>query len=137
MTVKRRALAGSWINDAGSVLDLRVHDDGRVSGTFRPGREARPRRAREVVGRYLAGDRTAKEAKGVVASVLGWPEPQSVTVWCGQLDLHAGLLRTEWLTARVGAGAAPAAESDAGPPPGGAVFRRRWRRPGPPETSSD
>jgi hypothetical protein len=121
-----RALQGAWVNESGAVLDLTVHRDGRVSGTLKPGRSTWSRHPRRLIGRYLCEDHTAK---GVVASVFGWPEAGSVTVWCGQLDPVAGVLRTEWLAATLGDQPnAPVSKMTSRLVPGHTVFRRRWRR---------
>lgn len=121
-----RALQGSWVNESGAVLDLTVHRDGRISGTLKPGRSTWSRQPRRLIGRYLSADHAAK---GVVASVFGWPERDSVTVWCGQLDPTEGVLRTEWLAAAIGEQPdAPVSRAQSRLVPGEAVFRRRWRR---------
>lgn len=121
-----RALQGSWVNESGAVLDLTVHRDGRISGALKPGRSTWSRHPRRLIGRYLSEDHVAK---GVVASVFGWPEPDSVTIWCGQLDPVEGVLRTEWLAASIGdQPGAPLSSKASRLAPGETVFRRRWRR---------
>ena len=95
-------LSGRWVNDGGTVIDLRSHADGRVSGTvkFAPAAgisyQLYPLKGTCVV--RPDGNR------GIVGTVPGWPQPSSLMVWCGELDLEGSILSTKLLNA---AGAGP------------------------------
>lgn len=109
-------LGGRWINPDGSVLELEVHDDGRVTGTFILGRDRPSYRPHRVTGTYLI---RPEGGRGVVGSVAGWPKAASMTVWTGEYDAERDELRTSWLLA-----AGPRDADEAVPSIGGAVFRR-------------
>lgn len=113
------ALDGRWVNPDGSVLELEVHNDGRVTGTFTLGSDWPSYRPHRVTGTYSS---RPEGGRGVVGSVVGWPNASSVTVWTAEYDAGTGELRTTWLLA--------AGPHDVGQPPptvGGAVFHRSPR----------
>lgn len=113
-------IGGRWVNAAGSVLELELHDDGRVTGTLRLAGDGAAYRPHALAGRLqLRPDGT----QGVVGSAPGWPTASTVTVWCGELDAAEGTLDTHWL-APIGP------ESDPGwaGPLGGPVFHRHSRQ---------
>ncbi|HET9077301.1 MAG TPA: avidin/streptavidin family protein [Acidimicrobiales bacterium] len=87
-------LDGQWRNERGSVLELRVHDDGRITGTFRLGSDGSCYRPYRVTGTYTL---RPEGGRGVVGSLIDWPRANSVTVWTGELDPAGDQLRTRWL----------------------------------------
>ena len=88
------SLAGKWINDSGSILDLRVDPDGRVTGTFRLASDGTSYLPYGVVG--TCAERVSTQ-RGVVGSVKGWPSRGAVTVFCAEYDAVADVLVTTWL----------------------------------------
>lgn len=114
------ALDGRWVNPDGSVLELEVHPDGRVTGSFILGSDRPSYRPHRVTGTYLA---RPEGARGAVGSILGWPKASAVTVWTGEYDPASGELRTSWLLA-----AGPHDIDQPVPSVGGVVFRRSMRR---------
>ena len=113
------SLDGRWVNPDGSVLELEVHQDGRVTGSFILGSDRPSYRPYRVTGTYLA---RPEGGRGVVGSVLGWPKASAVTVWTGEFDSERSELRTSWLLA-VG----PHVIDQPVPSVGGVVFRRLVR----------
>jgi hypothetical protein len=109
-------LGGRWINDGGTVIDLRSHDDGRLSGTIRFAADGTTYKPFELRGTCIVG---ADGRAGIVGTVPGWPHPASVTVWCGDLDPSEGVMATKLLSA-----AGPAPSDDWETVTGGTDFRR-------------
>lgn len=109
-------IGGRWVNDAGSVLELELHDDGRVTGTLRLAGDGAAYRPHPLAGRY---QQRPDGTQGVVGSAPGWPTGSTVTVWCGEIDPSEGTMATHWL-APIG----PGTEPDWDRPLGGLVFRR-------------
>ena len=107
---------GRWANPDGSVLELAVHQDGRVTGSFIWGSDRPSYRPHSVTGTYLS---RPEGGRGIVGSVVGWPKASAVTVWTGEYDSGTGELRTAWLLA-----AGPHDIDQPAPSVGGAVFRR-------------
>ena len=95
-------LSGRWVNDIGTVIDLRSHSDGRVSGTVKFAAAA----GTSYQLFPLKGTCVVRPDghRGIVGTVPGWPQPSSVTVWCGELDSDGSVLSTKLLSA---AGAPP------------------------------
>lgn len=116
-----RELDGRWTNGQGSLLDLEVHTDGWVTGTFRAASDGSSYRPYRVTGAYTE---RPEGGRGVVGSVLGWPRADSVTVWTGEYDPRRDELRTSWLMTT----AADRADQD-GLPVGGEVFRKAAAHP--------
>jgi hypothetical protein len=113
-------LGGRWVNEGGTVIDLRSHDDGRLSGTIRFAADGTRYRTFELRGTRIKG---SDGHAGIVGTVPGWPHPESVTVWCGDLDSAGGILATTLLSA-----GDPPLPLDWDSVAGGAQFRRRARR---------
>ena len=109
-------LGGRWINEGGTVIDLRSHDDGRLSGTIRFDADGTTYKPFELRGTSVVG---ADGRTGIVGTVPGWPHPASVTVWCGDLDSNEGVLATSLFSA-----AGPAPSDDWETVTGGTAFRR-------------
>lgn len=114
-------LDGHWRNERGSVLELEVHDDGRITGSFRLGSDGSAYRPYRVTGTYTL---RPEGARGVVGSLIGWPRSNTVTVWTGEYDPASDLLRTSWLMT-TGPGRSPDEVASIG----GQIFRRATRRP--------
>lgn len=110
-----RGVDGRWVNPDGSVLEIEVHEDGRVTGTFTLGSDRPSYRPYRVTGTYLV---RAEGGRGMVGSVVGWPRAASVTVWTGEYDPDTDELRTSWLSTALPREAGERAPSV------GAVFRR-------------
>lgn len=89
-----RVLDGRWTDRGGSVLELEVHDDGRITGIFRSSRDGNSYRPYRVTGTYTL---RPEGGRGVVGSVSGWPRPNAVTVWTGEYVAGSDELRTSWL----------------------------------------
>lgn len=118
--MRDRGASGRWSNDDGSVLELEVHHDGRLSGTLRLAGDGVVYRPHQVTGTY----QVRPDGKhGIVGSVPGWPAPATVTVWCGELDPETGELSTRWLVAAE-PGVSPGWNDDLG----GEMFHRQGRR---------
>jgi hypothetical protein len=107
---------GRWSNERGSVLELEVHDDGRVTGTFRLASDGNSYRPHPVTGTYT---QRPDGGLGVVGSVIGWPRTGSVTVWTGAYDETLDELHTRWLMTETAGGI-----TYEWPSVGGDVFRR-------------
>lgn len=86
---------GRWVNERGTVIDLMRHPDGRVTGTVRFAADGTSYRPYEMRGTCVVrpGGRS-----GVVGTLLEWPSPKSVTVWCGEID-EEGIMTTFLLAA--------------------------------------
>ena len=115
-----RELDGRWSNGEGSTLDLEVHDDGWVTGTFRSASDGSSYRPYRVNGTYTERQ---EGGRGVVGSVVGWPRATSITVWTGEYDPVTDQLRTSWLTT------AGDGEGDQRAPTVGREIFRRSARP--------
>jgi hypothetical protein len=113
-------VGGRWVNDGGTVIDLRSHDDGRLSGTIRFAADGSSYKPFELRGTCVAGEDGHKR---LVGTVPGWPHPSSMTVWCGDLDEAGALLDTTLLSA-----GGPPLEVDWETATGGTAFRRPARK---------
>ena len=109
-------LSGRWVNDGGTVIDLRAHPDGRVLGTVRFGGDGVTYQLFHLMGTSVE---RPDGNRGIVGTVAGWPQPSCVTVWCGELAVDGAVLSTKLLAA--GAIAPPVDWDDA---TGGCDFRR-------------
>jgi hypothetical protein len=116
VTEADQRLDGRWVNDVGSVLTLTVHDDGRVSGSLRLGRDGSSYRPHRIAASYL---RRPDGSRGIVGSVVGWPSNAVITVWCGEFDTELEVLETSWLTTTQ-----PGPVTSCAASVGGEVFRR-------------
>ncbi len=108
--------SGRWVNEGGTVIDLVCHEDSRLSGTIRFGSDGTAYKPHQLRGTCVErpGGR-----RGIVGTVGGWPQPSSVTVWCGELSPDGTTLSTSLFMA---AGPGPALDWDTAT--GGTVFRR-------------
>lgn len=109
-------VAGRWVNDGGSVLAVKVTSTGQIYGALRLAGDGFSYKPYRVLGTYLL---RPEGEHGIVASVLGWPRPSSITVWCGQLSDGLDELSTRWLMA-----SGPDGSLDWDDAIGGAMFRR-------------
>lgn len=109
-------LAGHWINDAGTVIELLAHDDGRVSGSIRFGADGHYYRPHAFRGTSVTrpGSR-----EGVVGTILDWPIAEATVVWCGEVDDRGQMLSTYLLTA-----SGPGGPGEWTAAAGGGAFRR-------------
>ena len=89
-------LSGRWVNDEGTVIDLRSHDDGRVSGTVKFAAAGLSHRLFPLRGTSVV---RPDGHRGIVGTVPGWPQPSSLMVWCGELDEEGSILSTRLLNA--------------------------------------
>lgn len=89
-------LSGRWVNGSGTVIDLRSHDDGRVSGTVKFGATGASYQLYPLKGTCVV---RPDGQRGIVGTVPGWPQPSSITVWCGELDTDGAVLSTRLLSA--------------------------------------
>lgn len=115
-----RDLDGRWVNGAGTVIDLRTHPDGRLSGAIRLAVDRPSYKPHELRGTCVerpSGDR------GIVATVPGWPSPTSAMVWCGDLAADA-----EELVTRVLVTGGPESRVDWLAVVGGSTFTRAGAR---------
>lgn len=87
-------LDGRWINDGGTVIDLRSHRDGRLSGTIRFASDGNTYRPFELRGTCMT---RPDGHRGLVGTVSGWPHAGAITVWCGDLDPVDDVLATRLL----------------------------------------
>jgi hypothetical protein len=94
--VSAAELSGRWVNDLGTVIDLRSHADGRVSGTVKFGATGASYQLYPLKGTCVL---RPDGQRGIVGTVPGWPQPSSLTVWCGELDTDGSVLSTKLLSA--------------------------------------
>ena len=87
-------LSGRWVNDGGTVIDLRSHGDGRVSGTVRFADAGVTYQLFPLRGTCVE---RPDGQRGIVGTVPGWPQPSSMTVWCAELDTDGAVLSTKLL----------------------------------------
>lgn len=113
-----------WINEQGSILELEVRGDGWITGSFRAGSDGTSYRPYRVSGTYTVRQ---EGGRGVVGSVVGWPGPNSITVWTGEYDPESDELRTSWLMMAPPGLAGSGRGGGLGPSVGGETFRRAAR----------
>lgn len=89
-------LCGRWVNGSGTVIDLRSHGDGRVSGTVKFAATDASYQLYPLKGTCVV---RPDGQRGIVGTVPGWPQPSSLTVWCGELDDDGSVLSTKLLSA--------------------------------------
>lgn len=87
-----RGIEGSWHNQLGSCMELRVYDDGRITGTMcSPVGGATGEQPLTGYVEPLA------EGQGGIGFVVAWRSTGSVAVWSGHYDTRAGVISTNWL----------------------------------------
>lgn len=119
-------LDGRWSNQQGSILELEVHGDGWISGTFRAASDGTSYRPYRVSGTYTVRQ---DGGRGVVGSVVGWPQAGSITVWTGEYDPQRDELRTSWLMMAPSDQVGSAESDELTASVGGEIFRRLVRPP--------
>jgi hypothetical protein len=107
---------GRWVNDGGTVIELVCHEDGRLSGTIRFGSDGTAYKPHQLRGTCV---KRPGGRRGIVGTVAGWPQPSSVTVWCGELGSDGTTLTTSLFMA-----AGPGPTLDWETATGGTEFRR-------------
>jgi Avidin family len=88
-----RQLNGTWFNQLGSCLDLRIDDAGRVSGLFQSsvgGVDG----GHEVTG-FVAADPDGPD--GAIGFAVAWEAAHSLTVWSGHYRREFDTIFTTWL----------------------------------------
>jgi hypothetical protein len=89
-------LEGRWYNQLGSELNIDVHDNATIRGTYRPGAGSVAGNMYPVAGSY---DPHPSGSTTVLGFVVDWTEVHSVTVWSGQYHHDDGSIRMTWLMA--------------------------------------
>ena len=112
------ALAGRWVNESGTVMNLNVRGDGGITGTVRFSTDGAVYRPYTLQGTTVDRD----GSWGLVAAVNGWPHQGALTVWCGELSSNGEELSFTLLQA------AGPTSIDLDQAIGGATFRRLAER---------
>lgn len=89
-TAYAHELDGLWVNEAGSAVDISVHDDGSLSGHYRTELGKPDAQSQFDLTGWAQGD--------VVAFSVSFADYGSITSWSGQLaeDDKGDFIRTLW-----------------------------------------
>ena len=112
------ALAGRWVNESGTVMNLNIRSDGGMTGTVRFSTDGFIYRPYTLQGTTVDRD----GSWGLVAAVNGWPHQGALTVWCGELSPNGQELSFTLLQA------AGPTSIDLDQAIGGATFHRQAER---------
>ena len=88
------ALSGTWVNQLGSHLTLRVEGDGVLRGDYRSGMGPLAGRSHPLQGLY---DAPAEGAPVLLSFVVDWTEAHCVTAWSGLCLPSKDEIHTTWL----------------------------------------
>jgi hypothetical protein len=112
------ALAGRWVNESGTVINLETRGDGGLTGAVRFATDGAVYRPYTLQGTTVDRD----GSWGLVAAINGWPHQGALTVWCGELS-PSGLELSFTLLQAAGPSSIDLDEAI-----GGATFRRQAER---------
>lgn len=90
---RRGSIAGAWVNQLGSRLELVVGADGRLLGTYHSGV------GDGTVLRPLSGwsEPPQPDGRGALGFTVRWPATRAVSVWAGHYDAADGVIEATWL----------------------------------------
>jgi hypothetical protein len=90
---RRGSIAGAWVNQLGSRLELSADTDGVLRGMYHSGV------GDGIVAQPLSGrsDPPGPGGLGVLGFVVHWPADRAVSVWAGQYDPKDDVIRASWL----------------------------------------